>query len=94
MVIDNASNNVPVESQSYDVTLIYDNSVTTAQMIALTESSDSCRQELRLDCTNVRIYRADDVALTYWRDRTGTTRGNWGTETNVEGCQCRVDGSK
>ncbi|XP_072023619.1 uncharacterized protein [Amphiura filiformis] len=67
------------------------NIISTDQIVALVDISRSCRQELQLDCQNVFIYNGD-IASTYWYDRNGVSRGNWGTETNVEGCQCRVDG--
>ncbi len=74
-------------------TFTYENSVSVDQMAALIDSSKSCQQYLHMDCINVPMYNGD-ISISYWYDRNGISRGNWGTERNVKGCQCRVDGSK
>ena len=85
----------PVTADDTTVTLAYDNDVTTAHMIALIEASKSCKQNVQLDCQNVRIYNhATAVADTYWFNRDGAARGNWGTASGVKGCQCLYDGGR
>ncbi|XP_071957001.1 contactin-associated protein-like 2 [Antedon mediterranea] len=73
----------PHGSFVHDIT--YEMSIT--QIVALMESSTSCRQYIKYDCTG-------SIAIPYgfWVSRNGSTMYNWGTPTGFYGCACGYRG--
>ncbi|XP_071950117.1 neurexin-4-like [Antedon mediterranea] len=58
-----------------------------AQIVALMESSTSCRQYIRYDCRHSNI-----VGFGYWVSRNGTPMYNWASPTGFHGCACGYRG--
>ncbi|XP_071957000.1 neurexin-4-like [Antedon mediterranea] len=73
------------EKGSFVHDITYEMSI--AQIVALMESSTSCRQYIKYDCRESNILKEG-----YWVSRNGTAMYNWASPTGFVGCACGYRG--